>query len=509
MPARRATRTRPRGTLRTMADTLDLRRALMQCGECKQRFGAEATFCPFDGAKLESTVWDPAGDPFIGRVIDGRYEIVGVLGEGGMGTVYRVRHTALDRVFAMKVLRRDLARDPDLCARFMREARATAIVKHPNIVAITDFGTFDGETPYFVMEQLVGDTLARTIKSGGPIPAALGVKIVLQIAGALGAAHDAKIVHRDLKPDNVFLIGKPDRDVDVRIVDFGASMILGASRNTKTGIVFGTPHYMSPEQASGQPVDHRADIYALGIIMYEMFTGRVPFVADTYMGVLTQHMFVKPVPPSQVSEHARSLGALEDVLLRTLEKKPELRHASMQALADDIRRVSSFATDGTLLVANAGDSLSAPSRPVFTMANQLEPPTREEVNASLTGTTVRRRRTRARAWVLYGAVALGVATLALGLQRWITSRATDEAPPAPIAHAPPESPSGAPAPPPSPTPTTLAATVTPRSLASAAPPASVPALPRPRPHATPASPAAAPKKSPPSMGTDFADPWAK
>ena len=500
-----------------MADTLDLRRALMQCGECKQRFGADATFCPFDGAKLESTVWDPAGDPLIGRVIDGRYEVMGVLGEGGMGTVYRVRHTALDRMFAMKALRRDLARDPDLCARFMREARATAIVKHPNIVAITDFGRLEGDVPYFVMEQLVGDTLARTIKNGGPIPAALGVKIVLQIAGALGAAHDAKIVHRDLKPDNVFLVGRPDNDgtsarsaawstpeVDVRVVDFGASMILGASRTTKTGIVFGTPHYMSPEQASGQPVDHRADIYALGVIMYEMFTGRVPFVADTYMGVLTQHMFVKPVPPSQVSEHARALGALEDVLLKTLEKKPEHRYASMQALAEDIQRVSSFAADGTLLVTKQGEAMSVASRPVFAMANQLEPPTREEVNASRTGTTVRRRRTRARAWVLYGAVALGVATVVLGLERWITSRATDGASPAPDAHAP----SAAAAPPPPPM--TLAATVTPPPVASVAPPPTPPTLPRPRTRSTSsAAPSAAPKKPAPPMGTDFADPWAK
>ncbi len=498
-----------------MADTLDLRRALMQCGECKQRFGADATFCPFDGAKLESTVWDPAGDPRVGRVIDGRYEIVGVLGEGGMGTVYRVRHTALDRMFAMKVLRRDLAIDPDLSARFVREARATAIVKHPNIVAITDFGTFDGDVPYFVMEQLVGDTLARTIKTGGPIPAALGVKIVLQIAGALGAAHEAKIVHRDLKPDNVFLIGKPDGAVDVRVVDFGASMILGASRTTKTGIVFGTPHYMSPEQASGQPVDHRADIYALGIIMYEMFTGRVPFVADTYMGVLTQHMFVKPVPPSHVSDHARALGALEDVLMRTLEKKPEHRYASMQALAEDIARVSSFAVDGTLLVAAAGEAMSAPSRPVFTMANQLELPTREEVNASRTGTTVRRRRDRTRAWVLYGAVAFGVATLALGVQRMIASRANEDASTAPIVRAGPSSASAAPPAPPSavPPPTTLAATVTPPPGASITPPAA-PAPPRPRSRPTPpAAPSAAPKNSgPPStsqMGTDFADPWAK
>ena len=199
-----------------MAETLDLRRAVMRCGECGQRFGAEATFCPFDGAKLEATAWDPTGDPLLRRVIDGRYEVVGVLGEGGMGTVYQVRHTTLDRVFAMKVLRRELASDPDLAARFVREARATAAVKHANIVAINDFGRIDdgaarpGLTdgiPYFVMENLVGQTLAHAIKIGGALPAALGVRIVLKVAAALGAAHEQRIVHRDLKPDNVFLLG--------------------------------------------------------------------------------------------------------------------------------------------------------------------------------------------------------------------------------------------------------------------------------------------------------------
>jgi serine/threonine-protein kinase len=499
-----------------VTDTLDIRRALMQCGECKQRFGAEATFCPFDGTKLDATVWDSAGDPLIGKVIDGRYEVHGVLGEGGMGTVYKVRHVALDRVFALKALRRDLARDPDLSSRFMREARATAMVKHPNVVAITDFGVLNTATvpgtegfmpdigiPYFVMEHLSGETLARTLHAGGVLPSALAVKIILQVASALEAAHEAKIVHRDLKPDNVFLLGRPGQDTDVRVVDFGAAMILGASRNTKTGIVFGTPHYMSPEQASGQPVDHRADIYALGVIMYEVFTGRVPFLADTYMGVLTQHMFVKPTPPSQVSERARELGALEDVVLRALEKKPEQRFPTMSALAAEVQRVTSFGPDGSFRVAK---SSGVPSRPVFQLANQLELPSREEV-AVITRTTTRRRRGRARAWVVYAGVALGVATVALTAQRLLSAHANEVAhsavappPPSPAVIAPAPQPSAA-APPPSPS---VVPTPLPSAAATAPPSPSTRSASRSRPAAS-----AAPKKPVDSMSTDFADPWSR
>jgi eukaryotic-like serine/threonine-protein kinase len=260
--------------------TLDVRREVRQCPTCGQRFSPDSAFCPFDGDKLKAGALDPARDPLVGREIDGRYHVVALLGEGGMGQVYEVRHTSLDRGFAMKVLRRELARDPELSDRFIDEAKGTASIRHPNIVQITDFGRLDDGLPYFVMELLRGQTLGHVIKAGGPIPAGAAVRILEQIASALGAAHAAGIVHRDLKPENVFLVGGMTggrASGDVRVVDFGAAKIVGSSRVTRQGIVFGTPHYMSPEQASGQPVDHRADIYALGVIMYEMFTGRVPF----------------------------------------------------------------------------------------------------------------------------------------------------------------------------------------------------------------------------------------
>jgi serine/threonine-protein kinase len=371
----------------TKGATLDLRR-VKSCGECGQRFGLEAMFCPFDGAKLVTAEWDASSDPLVGKLVDGRYQVEGVLGEGGMGKVYRVRHVALDRPFALKALRPDLARERDLAERFIQEAKTTAAVHHPNIVSITDFGQLPDDSPYFVMELLLGQTLADVVQAGGPVPSARAVRIIRQVANALGAAHAAGIVHRDLKPENVFLVGgAADRGVDdVRVVDFGAAKVLGASRLTKTGIVFGTPHYMSPEQASGGSVDHRADIYALGIMMYEMFTGRVPFEADTYMGVLTQHMFVNPVPPSQVTPAARGLGALEQITLRCLEKKPEDRYETTGDLVSAIDGVVAFDRGGRVSIAPRLDGGAPPRQsrvpPRFRMADELEPPTLEEIRAA-------------------------------------------------------------------------------------------------------------------------------
>jgi serine/threonine-protein kinase len=325
-----------------------------QCPSCRQRFSADAAFCPFDGVNLAAAVFEPSADPLVGSTVDGRYRVLEVLGEGGMGRVFKVLHSSLERTFAMKVLRQDLARDQQLADRFIHEAKATASIRHQNVVQITDFGMLPDRIPYFVMELLVGQTLRQLLKAG-PIPIASGARILSHIANGLEAAHAAGVIHRDLKPDNVFLIGSPRvagtgatwggpvastsaSDMEIRIVDFGAAKIIGASRITRTGIVFGTPHYMSPEQASGQPVDHRADVYALGVIMYEMFTSSLPFQADTYMGVLTQHMFAQPTPPSRVGVTHPELGAVEEVILRCLEKKPERRFGSMSELADALER---------------------------------------------------------------------------------------------------------------------------------------------------------------------------
>jgi serine/threonine protein kinase len=313
-----------------------------RCPTCQQAFSGEARFCPFDGDALEAAPdWNPAADPLIGQVVDGRYEVTAVIGEGGMGTVYEVRHATLGRRFALKVLRRDIA-DAEHTARFIQEAKAAAAIGHPNIVAVSDFGELAvGGTgpgakhappvPYFVMEYLSGISLAQLLRAEKTIDPARAAELVLQCASGLAAAHAAGVIHRDLKPDNVFLIRNGDREF-VKLLDFGVAKMAGAGRLTRAGMVFGTPHYMSPEQAAGQSVDHRADVYALGVILYECLTSKVPFEADTYMGVLTKHMFATPEPIDRAAPDASRLGPFGAITMRCLSKAPGDRYASMAEL---------------------------------------------------------------------------------------------------------------------------------------------------------------------------------
>ena len=333
-PARRVPASSPSARARGAAKAPRAKR----CPACEQMFSGEARFCPFDGDTLiETADYNPSADPLIGQTIDGRYEVIDVIGEGGMGTVYEVRHVALGRRFALKVLRRDIA-DAEHTARFLQEAKAAAAIGHPNIVAVSDFGEVrlggpeSAAVPYFVMEFLTGISLAALLRSEKTLSPQRAAGILLQCASGLAAAHAAGVIHRDLKPDNVFLTPTAEKEF-VKLLDFGVAKMVGQGRLTRAGMVFGTPHYMSPEQAAGQSVDHRADVYALGVILYECFAGHVPFEADTYMGVLTKHMFATPEPLSQVAPDASSLGALGPIAMRCLAKSPADRYASMVEVA--------------------------------------------------------------------------------------------------------------------------------------------------------------------------------
>jgi eukaryotic-like serine/threonine-protein kinase len=279
-----------------------------------------------------------AGRPsLIGTTITGRYLVEEVIGSGGMGTVYRAEHVHMKKTLALKVLHRELAAIEEVVARFEREAVAAGRIDHPNVARATDFGRLEDGSFYLVMEFVSGRGLSALIAEG-PLAIERALRIALQIAAAVEAAHEAGIVHRDLKPDNVLLVEREDDPDAVKVLDFGIAKLELAetgppSQLTRMGSVFGTPEYMAPEQAAGSAVDHRADLYALGVILYEMLEGRPPFSGDV-MGVLTSQLTEQPAAlhesvPSDVRELVSSL----------LEKEPDRRVQTARAAIDRISSI--------------------------------------------------------------------------------------------------------------------------------------------------------------------------
>ena len=279
-------------------------------------------------------------DRLVGQTLDGRYFVERKIGEGGMGVVFSARHAVIERPLAIKVLKREVMRDTATIRRFVQEAQAASRIGHPNIVDVTDFGTTPDGMTYSVMEYVDGNTLGTALRESAPFPAQRAIRIAAQIARALGAAHDKGIVHRDLKPENVFLLDRDGRVDFVKIVDFGIAKVTpvaGANPNeprlTRAGSVFGTPEYMAPEQAAGRgDTDGRVDIYALGVILYEMLTGRVPHRGDSMVRTLAMQMLDPGTPPTQVRPDLDVSPQLETLVLRALAKKREARFQTMGEL---------------------------------------------------------------------------------------------------------------------------------------------------------------------------------
>ncbi len=308
-------------------------------------------------------------DSLIGTVFDGRYKIVRKLGAGGMANVYLAEDQELGRHVAIKILNEKHANDDQFIERFRREAKSAAGLSHPSIVSIYDRGDSEG-TYYIAMEFLDGRTLKELIVSRGPTPVKIAIDYSLQILAAIGFAHRGEIIHRDIKPHNVVV----DAEGRLKVTDFGIARS-GASQMTEAGSIIGTAQYLSPEQARGAPVDPRSDLYSVGIVLYEMLTGQVPFTGDTPLEIAMKHLSAIPTPPSELRPDIPH--DLDLVVLRALAKDPEDRYPSAEEMAADLARVASgtgvsdeTADAATAVLAGAGIASAAtavvrpPPRPV-------------------------------------------------------------------------------------------------------------------------------------------------
>ncbi len=280
-----------------------------------------------------------------GEVLAGRYAILDHIGAGGMGHVYKAEHTTIRKLVAIKTLSRDYSAKPELVDRFLQEARAASLIRHPNIVDITDFGHAENGTPFIAMEYLEGEDLGDTLERERRIEWGRARAMMKQILMALQAAHDRGVIHRDMKPENCFRVSL-DHDPDfIKVVDFGIAKVQAPDGETsegltQTGAVMGTAAYMSPEQAKSLPLDARADVYSAGVILYQLLTGTVPFKANGFVAVLYKHIADAPEPPRKRAPDAGLTREMEAVVLKALAKDPADRFQSAQEFYEAIRDVN-------------------------------------------------------------------------------------------------------------------------------------------------------------------------
>jgi eukaryotic-like serine/threonine-protein kinase len=330
---------------------------MRMCPRCAERFPGSQRYCPNEGAILVEEI-DLSR---IGTRV-GNYQLHAIIGRGGMGTVYSGEHVYIHKKVAVKVLHARFAGYEDAVHRFLAEARAASSIQHPNIVDVTDFGPMPDGGVYFVMEYLEGTSLEDRIEKDEFLALHRALNITNQICLALAAAHEKRIVHRDLKPENIMLIRKPGRrdvirsapedgagyvteredEYDfVKILDFGIAKVHAPEQavpQTLHGTIFGTPEYMSPEAARGEDVDHRADIYAVGVILFDMLTGRPPFEAESTAEVLAMQISQAPPLPRAMAPHNEITEACERLILRALAKNPAQRHQSIDEFRDEMQR---------------------------------------------------------------------------------------------------------------------------------------------------------------------------
>jgi serine/threonine protein kinase len=469
---------------------------MLQCPRCSRQYPDNVHVCPHDFTPLraDETIADVPVDPLIDRVFEGKYRLDQRLGGGGMGTVYRATHLLIDRPVAVKVLSQRFVGDETAQQRFRREARAAGRMQHPNAVMVNDFGATNDGYLYIVMELLEGLTLRDLLAREGPLDSARAVSFMLQTSSAVGAAHDAKLIHRDLKPANIFIEQRPNIAAVVKVLDFGVAKFIVEEHEdddfntlTQVGAVIGTPRYMSPEQCSGIALlTPASDVYSLGIILYEMLSGSVPFNADSPLALALKHVSEAPRPlheivpgipqdleklvvhalaknpterPLDANEFRRDLHAIaerlglehsDSTLSPTLE---DLRHAGTESPSG--RLVIDLATLRQVQAATSGDSLQLPAsvKATYEGKPQTTRPVFDRLNIALTkqkpGDVSPRARVAVAAMIILIVLVAGVASVS---RWWNPANSALQSANANVAAAASPSPTASPSPSPSPKP---------------------------------------------------------
>jgi serine/threonine protein kinase len=304
------------------------------CPICERKYPDDVSDCEHDGVTLKTAAI--AEDPLLGKTIRGKYRVLKKLGAGGMGAVYLAEQLSIGRKVALKVLQREFAMNDEFIKRFHQEARLAASLNHRHVITIHDFDQTDDGNLFIAMEYVEGQNLKSIIQQR-PLKLARALRFAVQIAEGLSAAHRAGVIHRDIKPENIMILQVLE---EVRLMDFGISRLRDTetlARLTRPGMIMGTPAYMAPEQIEGHEVDEKSDIYAFGVVLYEMLTGETPFKAPTPTALLMKHIKELPVPLRQL--RADVPGGVEHLVMQTLEKQPERRQSAMEEIAIELRRI--------------------------------------------------------------------------------------------------------------------------------------------------------------------------